>query len=149
MHGTAWVLHWMGAGWALDGRWMAGGWSAHFEFFHLHRPDSTLSVPLRIRTDFVSRPPRLSAEDIEQLWRGQEEKVGNLESGWVPVVDLARLALLKQTDRERDYAVIGELARRMEPRDQMLFGRSARDLLELALRHPDLALELAEQRPAL
>lgn len=65
------------------------------------------------------------------------------------MVDLERLALLKQTDRERDYAVIGELARRMEPRGQMLFGRSARDLLELDVLHPGLAQELAQQRPAL
>jgi len=129
----------------LDARWMAGGWSAHFEF--VHRADPSSVAPLRIRTDFVSRPPRLSVFEIEQLWREQEERAGNPEA--VPVVDLARLARLKQTDRERDYAVIGELARRMEPRDQMLFGRSARDLLELAAQHPVLAQELAQQRSVL
>ena len=35
----------------LDLRWMRGGWSAHLEF---------RDGPLRIRTDFVTRPPRLT-----------------------------------------------------------------------------------------
>ena len=34
----------------LDTRWMAGGWSSHFEF---------QENGLRIRTDFVTRPPRV------------------------------------------------------------------------------------------
>lgn len=134
----------------LDARWMAGGWSAHFEFSHRVGVATDASpVMLRIRTDFVSRPPRLSPSDLESLWREQEQQAGDADPNRVPVVDLARLALLKQTDRERDYAVIGELARRMNPRQQMLFGRSARDLLELAAQHPGLALEMGEQRPAL
>lgn len=40
----------------LDKRWMAVGWSAHCEFVD----QSGASAPLRVRTDFVSRPPRLS-----------------------------------------------------------------------------------------
>ncbi len=68
----------------------------------------------------------------------------------LPVVDLARLAKLKQTDRERDYAVIGELARRMtNARDQFLYSRSARDLSELAAQYPELHQELQTQRPLL
>ena len=44
----------------LDLRWMRGGWSAHLEFRH---------GPLRIRTDFVTRPPRLAPEALDELWR--------------------------------------------------------------------------------
>ena len=36
----------------LDIRWMQGGWSSHFEFS---------SDKLRVRTDFFTRPPRLTA----------------------------------------------------------------------------------------
>ncbi len=42
----------------LDVRWMSGGWSAHFEF--------ALSNA-RIRCDFVTRPPRLSPDDLASL----------------------------------------------------------------------------------
>ena len=80
---------------ALDLRWMRGGWSAHLEF---------RDGPLRIRTDFVTRPPRLTAEAIDELWRRQE-------GCEVPFVDARNLIELKKTNREKDYAVIGELAR--------------------------------------
>ncbi|HLA79209.1 MAG TPA: hypothetical protein VJU18_16655 [Vicinamibacteria bacterium] len=118
----------------LDLRWMRGGWSAHLEF---------ADRPLRIRTDFVTRPPRLPVADLEALW---QESRGNL----IPHLDARRLAEIKKTNREKDYAVIGELARRLpEPRDQLLLSRSARDILALARRWPALASELAETRPAL
>ena len=69
----------------LDARWMAGGWSAHFEF----------STPaLRVRTDFVTRPPCLSADDLDGLWR---EQAGDA----IPVVDVRRLIELKKMNRER------------------------------------------------
>jgi hypothetical protein len=35
----------------LDTRWVAGGWSAHFEFRYRQ---------LRVRTDFATRPPRVA-----------------------------------------------------------------------------------------
>ena len=118
----------------LDVRWMAGGWSAHLEF---HQGG------LRLRTDFVTRPPRLPADELAALWteaRGQE---------W-PHVDARRLVPLKQTGRERDYAVIGELARLVDtPRDQLLASRSAGDLVELVRRHAQLAHELVPRRPLL
>jgi hypothetical protein len=118
----------------LDVRWLSGGWSAHLEFAH---------AQLRIRTDFVTRPPRLASEDLEGLWRASEGEDA-------PYVDLRRLAELKKTNREKDYAVIGELARRMpEPRDQLLYSRSARDLLALARRFPALVGELLPARPVL
>lgn len=119
----------------LDLRWLRGGWSSHFEI----RGEGNL----RLRADFVSRPPRLSAEDLEELWRNPVE----LE---VPVVGLEHLAELKKTNREKDYAVLGELARLMpNPRAQLLYSRSGRDLLELASRHPELVAELRPTRTLL
>ncbi len=118
----------------LDVRWMAGGWSAHFEY---------QDAGLRLRTDFVTRPPRLSPEELAGLWRQPQ-------GGEWPHVDPRRLLILKQTGRERDYAVIGELARLLEePREQLLASRSADDLVALAGRHPQLARELRPRRPLL
>ncbi len=118
----------------LDPRWLAGGWSSHFQFRH---------GDLRVRTDFVSRPPRLSARALSELWDEQEGREP-------PFVNARHLAALKQTNREKDYVVIGELARLMpDPRDQLLFSQSARDILTLAARHPDLIAKLAPLRPLL
>ncbi len=118
----------------LDRRWLAGGWSAHFE----HRPSS-----FRLRTDFVTRPPRISPRDLEQIWEDAVDRE-------VPVVGLEPLAALKKTNREKDYVVIGELARRMrDPRSQLLCSRSARDLVRLAREHPETLRELVGERPTL
>jgi hypothetical protein len=114
--------------------WLARGWSSHFEFSY---------KGLRIRTDFFTRPPRISALELAALWR---EQTGRQP----PYVNLIHLARLKQTDREKDYAIIGELARRMTAAaDQLLFSRSALDLLRLAERQPDLVKKLARKRPVL
>jgi hypothetical protein len=60
------------------------------------------------------------------------------------------LAELKKTNREKDYAVIGELARQMEnPRLEALYSRSARDLMRLAQDHPGAVREAAVERPLL
>ncbi|OGV63230.1 MAG: hypothetical protein A3K19_13090 [Lentisphaerae bacterium RIFOXYB12_FULL_65_16] len=118
----------------LDRRWLAGGWSAHFEFH---------AGPLRVRTDFFTRPPRLTPADLERLWAGAEQAD-------IPVVGLVELAEQKKTNREKDYAVIGELSRRMtDPRDQLRYSRSARDLIELSRRYPDLVQALLPARPLL
>ena len=118
----------------LELRWMRGGWSAHFEF---------RSEAIRVRTDFVTRPPRLDADDLAALWREQA-------SSALPVVDPRRLIELKKTNREKDYSVIGELARLLDdPRQQFLASRSARDLVALARAQPDLVKELAATRPVL
>ena len=45
----------------LDIRWLAGGWSAHLEFTWKR---------LRVRTDFVTRPPRLGPERLQRMWQG-------------------------------------------------------------------------------
>ena len=79
----------------LDIRWMKGGWSSHFDF----RINS-----IRVRTDFFTRPPRISASELKRLWKEQE-------SSELPFVNLIDLAELKKTNREKDYVVIGEIAR--------------------------------------
>lgn len=118
----------------LDRRWLAGGWSSHLEY---------RDGPLRIRTDFVSRPPRITAETLARMW-SDAERSGD------PVIGLEPLAAIKLTNRERDYAVVGELARRMtDARAQLRYSRSSRDLIELADRHPALVAEMAAQRQAL
>ena len=117
----------------LDTRWLAGGWSAHLEFRHDN---------LRVRTDFTTRPPRIDAAALNRLWHKTDPDR--------PVVDATTLAQIKKTNREKDYAVIGELARIMpEPRDQLLYSRSARDLIELSHSHPQLIRELVPARPLL
>lgn len=114
--------------------WLAGGWSSHFEF---------AQGPLRIRTDFVSRPPRISPVDLAGMWASAER------SGSA-VVELVPLARIKLTNRDKDYAVVGELARLMrDPADQLRFARSARELIELSMAHPDLLAATTAERPAL
>ncbi len=118
----------------LDVRWMAGGWSAHLEFQWQE---------IRVRTDFVTRPPRLGEESVQRIWRTAEGQ----ETPFLGAMDLAAL---KKTNREKDYAVIGELARRMPDLDsQILYSRSARDLIDLAEQHPDHVQGLMGKRPAL
>jgi len=118
----------------LDVRWLASGWSSHFE----HWRDG-----LRLRTDFVTRPPRISGAERDRLWQ-------NADASLSDVVPLEPLALMKMTMREKDYAVIGELARRMrDSGNQLLFSRSSRDLLRLAGDHPDALAEAMSRRPLL
>jgi len=118
----------------LDVRWMSGGWSSHLEFD---------SDGLRARTDFFTRPPRVAAEELARMWVDQE-------GCDLPFTSARMLAEMKKTERQRDYPFIGELARIMEdPRDQILYSRSADDLLELARSHPDLVRRLASERPLL
>jgi len=116
----------------LDLRWMRGGWSAHLEF---------QLMPLRVRTDFVTRPPRLGPSALARLWQNAEP---DAPIGLVP------LAEIKKTNREKDYAVIGELARLMpDPAEQLFYSRSARDLLRLTEQHPHLVDEVSARRPLL
>ena len=117
----------------LDTRWLGGGWSAHLEFRHNN---------LRVRTDFTTRPPRIDAAALERLWRDTNPQRA--------VLDVTTLAQIKKTNREKDYAVIGELARLMDkPRDQLLYSRSARDLIKISQSHPTLVRELGPARPLL
>lgn len=89
----------------LDVRWLAGGWSSHFEFSDARQR--------RVRCDFVSRPPRLSRTSIAAFFG---------DAGGPPalrVVDLDALIALKQTQRAKDYPVIGELATRLPPEKEI------------------------------
>ncbi len=118
----------------LDLRWMPAGWSAHFEF---------QSLEARVRTDFFTRPPRVAAADLARMWAEQEGRDP-------PFTDARIFAEMKKTDRQKDYPFIAEMARRMEdPRDRLLFSRSAEDLIALAKDHADLALSLCIERPLL
>jgi len=118
----------------LDVRWLRGGWSSHFEFPH---------DGVRVRTDFFSRPPRLGSERMRQMW-------DELDGSDPPFTPAADLALIKMTQREKDYPVIGELARIM-PRlkDRLRFSRSAQDLCKLAALQPDDVAALVAERPLL
>ncbi|MEW6667902.1 MAG: hypothetical protein AB1512_22050 [Thermodesulfobacteriota bacterium] len=118
----------------LDVRWLSGGWSAHLEFHW---------EGLRVRTDFLTRPPRLTEEALMRMWEEAERR----DSSFAGVRDLAEM---KKTNREKDYVVIGELARRMvDPDDQILYSRSARDLIRLGEEHPQRLRQLAGRRPVL
>jgi hypothetical protein len=115
----------------LDSRWLAGGWSSHFEF---------MNEGIRIRTDFVSRPPRISTERLEKIWKEQQSRE-------FPFVDLPDLAELKKTNREKDYAIIGDLSRRMEHIEERLrYSRSAREINEWYLQDPDKVTALTKER---
>jgi len=118
----------------LDLRWLVGGWSSHFEF---RRGD------LRVRTDFVTRPPRITTDQLARMWENAEA-TGN------EVVEPAPLAAMKLTNREKDYAVVGELARLMtDPQSRLLYSRSSRDLIQLAAEHPAALEEVIPRRPLL
>ena len=118
----------------LDVRWLKHGWSSHFEFSF---------GAARVRADFFTRPPRITNRELAALW-------GRQSGRHPPFVDMVTLARQKQTDREKDYAVIGELARQMKrATDQLLFSRSALDLMRLTKNHPALAKKLAKERPLL
>lgn len=115
----------------LDRRWMSGGWSAHFEF---------AEGGLRVRTDFFTRPPRIEPEELASIWRKQAGQE-------LLVIDIKNLAEMKKTNREKDYPIIGELARLLEdPGDALMLSRSARDLCDLAARHPELIEQLTPFR---
>ena len=120
----------------LDRRWMVGGWSSHFEFRADH---------LRVRTDFVTRPPRLNPDDLAEMWA--EVHARNDE---VPVLDVRRLIEIKRTNREKDYVIIGDLARLLaDPRAQLRASRSPRDILSIRDAHRDAFDEIAAEREAL
>ncbi len=85
----------------LDVRWLSGGWSSHFEF-----PDDRQR---RVRCDFLSRPPRVSQSAVNRIFAQARGPSGMI------VVDLDALIAMKHTQRAKDYAVIGELARLLPP----------------------------------
>ena len=99
----------------LDVRWPPSGWRSHFEFWD--------EGGRRVRCDFFSRPPRVGAEALAALFADENAP---------PVVDVETLIRMKQTQRAKDYAVIGELARRLEPDRELALTTDVDRILELA-----------------
>jgi hypothetical protein len=98
---------------------------------------------MRLRTAFVSRPPRLDGAQLADLWR--QARIQD-----PPVVPLPQLIELKKTDRERDYVIIGSLAQQLtDPVTALLAQRSPARLRELARQHADLLPGLVARRPLL
>lgn len=119
----------------LDVRWLSAGWSSHFE--------AVDQDGLRLRFDFVTRPPRLSSQRLRATWDA-------VDAGAKAVVSQGDLILLKQTLRLKDYAFIGALATQVtDPLDQMRWTLDAQHLIDLVRRYPHLATRLTEVRPAL
>ncbi len=87
----------------LDVRWLSGGWSSHFEFFDDRRR--------RVRCDFVSRPPRVLRASIDALFDRMQTPL--------VAVDVESLIRMKQTQRAKDYAVIGLLAAFLPPEREL------------------------------
>ena len=115
----------------FDKSWFEGGWSSHFEF---------MLDGLRVRTDFVSKPPRIQAARLAEIWIEEEKRE-------FPFIDLVDLAELKKTNREKDYAVIGELSRKMKSfPEKVRYSRSARELLDFLKNGPDIVISVLEQR---
>ena len=105
----------------LDTRWLAGGWSSHFEFADERK---------RIRCDFFSRPPRVPEGALKELFSGDEPDKTNR----LPVVDLESLILMKQTQRAKDYPTIGELARQLTPERELELTTDPDRIVQLAPR---------------
>lgn len=111
----------------LDVRWLAGGWSSHFEFFD--------EKQRRIRCDFVSRPPRVLPASLASLFH---DASGNR----LVAVDAESLILMKQTQRAKDYAVIAELAALLPPEREIELTTDPDRVLALA------AAGASSRRPA-
>lgn len=109
------------AGAPLDVRWLAGGWSSHFEFQD--------ERGWRIRCDFFTRPPRISREILAALFESEQS------SGELAVVGVEELIRMKQTQRAKDYPVIGELARLLTPEIEIELTTDPDRILELASRY--------------
>lgn len=120
----------------LDVRWLAGGWSSHFEFADEKRR--------RIRCDFFSRPPRIGMDAIERLFASATDPL--------LVVDIESLIRMKRTQRAKDYAVIGELATRLPAGRELQFTTDPDRLMHLAplhgagIRRPAVQAALARDR---
>jgi hypothetical protein len=107
----------------LDIRWLAAGWSSHFEFAD--------PAGRRVRCDFFSRPPRIAADAIARLFAPSSDSFR--------VVDLVSLIRMKQTQRAKDYAVIGELAARLPPEQEIFLTTDPDRLMTLAQTYGDNA----------
>jgi hypothetical protein len=105
----------------LDVRWLGGGWSSHLEFGD--------SLGRRVRCDFLTRPPRVAAAELEGLFRQPREEERLL------VIDIEPLIRMKRTQRAKDYAVIGELARLLPPARELELTTDPERILALAAQY--------------
>lgn len=101
----------------LDVRWLGGGWSSHFEFFDDRRR--------RVRCDFVSRPPRVPMSTVDATF-------ARASGPTLLAVDVESLIRMKQTQRAKDYAVIGALAALLPPDREIELTTDPDRLLALA-----------------
>ncbi|MGE3843201.1 MAG: hypothetical protein AB7I50_16640 [Vicinamibacterales bacterium] len=101
----------------LDVRWLSAGWSSHFEFFD--------ERARRVRCDFFSRPPRVPLSVVHSLFEGPPGPA-------LRAVDPESLILMKQTQRAKDYVVIGALASLLPPEREVELTTDPDRLLALA-----------------
>lgn len=123
----------------------------HAVHFRCGRPDVA-----GLRLDLMTRPPRLP--DLDAVWRRQV--VVDLDFGPVSVVALEDLVSTKKTQRDKDWATIGELVeadmvahRAKADRSRVGFwlreAREADALIELASTFREIAVAAAVDRPQL
>jgi hypothetical protein len=116
----------------LDIRWLAAGWSSHFEFFDSQRR--------RIRCDFVTRPPRVDPAELATFFAQPAEPL--------LVVGIEPLIHMKRTQRAKDYPVIAELARRLPPERELEETTDPDRILELAPDYGEESLRDPVQKAA-
>jgi hypothetical protein len=113
----------------LDVRWLAAGWSSHFELFD---PKGR-----RIRCDFLTRPPRVAVEELPALF--------SATAAPTLVVPIEPLIRMKQTQRAKDYPVIGELARLLPPEREIELTTDPDRILALSPHHGGGSMRRAVQ----
>lgn len=113
----------------LDVRWLAGGWSSHFEYSD--------ERGRRIRCDFLSRPPRVPLSAVEAMFANARR------TGTIIAVDPESLALMKQTQRAKDYPVIAEIVRLLPPDRELAYTTDPDRILALAT-----SVESGAERPS-
>ena len=104
----------------LDVDWLQGGWSSCFEFADARK--------YRVRCEFVSRPPRMAPGAVAALF------TPNLTAE-LSVIDVRSLIAIKQTQRPKDYPVIGALARLLPPNEELAVTTDADRVIALAPQH--------------
>jgi hypothetical protein len=118
----------------LSTRYLAAGWSSHFEFTR---------DQLRMRTDFISRPPRISPQRLRDMWDLAQHQ-------FIPALAIPDLITILRTMRDRDYPIIGALALRLsDPESILRFSIAARSLSRTISEHPAIVKRLTAERPLL
>jgi hypothetical protein len=102
----------------LDVRWLAGGWSSHFQFVD--------DRARRVRCDFFSRPPRVAVARVQEMFGVSAPRDRLL------VVDPETLVRMKQTQRAKDYPAIGEIARLLPADRELLYTTDPDRIMALA-----------------